>query len=69
MGSIAAPALCAQVRVKRDEIVQLSVAGAGAKEGVLPEITDEDLVPRFFSESVPIRCRLRLRSGNSCSCW
>jgi len=28
-----------EVRVKRDEIVQLSVARAGAKEGVLPEIT------------------------------
>src|ERR1700681_4109250 len=32
-----------EVQVKRDEFTQLSAARAGAKEGVLPEIADEDL--------------------------
>ena len=45
-----------EVRVKRDEFAQLSSARAGAKEGVLPEIADEDLVRAFLvirANSVP----------------
>jgi histidine ammonia-lyase len=45
-----------EVRVKRDESAQLAVARAGAKEGVLPEIADEDLVRAFLvirANSVP----------------
>src|SRR6267154_1873643 len=51
-----------EVRVKRDEIAQLSVARAGAKEGVLPEITDEDLVRAFLvirANSVPFEAAER----------
>ncbi len=33
-----------EVQVKRDEVMQLSFARAGAREGVLPEIADEDLI-------------------------
>lgn len=45
-----------EVRVKRDEFQQLSMARGGAKEGVLPEIADEDLVRAFLvirANSVP----------------
>ena len=45
-----------EVQVKRDEYVQLSNARSGAKEGVLPEIADEDLVRAFLvirANSVP----------------
>jgi histidine ammonia-lyase len=45
-----------EVQVKRDEVTQLSGARAGAKEGVLPEIADEDLVRAFLvirANSVP----------------
>jgi histidine ammonia-lyase len=45
-----------EVQVKRDEVMQLSNARAGAKEGVLPEISDEDLVRAFLvirANSVP----------------
>lgn len=45
-----------EVQVKRDEFVQLSNARTGAKEGVLPEIADEDLVRAFLvirANSVP----------------
>jgi histidine ammonia-lyase len=45
-----------EVEVKRDEHVQLSTARAGAREGVLPEIGDEDLVRAFLlirANSVP----------------
>jgi histidine ammonia-lyase len=45
-----------EVQVKRDEFERLSVARAGAKEGVLPEIADEDLVRAFLvirANSVP----------------
>lgn len=45
-----------EVQVKRDEYVQLSNARTGAKEGVLPEIADEDLVRAFLvirANSVP----------------
>jgi histidine ammonia-lyase len=45
-----------EVQVKRDEFVQLSNARSGAKEGVLPEISDEDLVRAFLvirANSVP----------------
>jgi histidine ammonia-lyase len=45
-----------EVEVKRDEHVQLSTARAGAREGVLPEIEDEDLVRAFLlirANSVP----------------
>src|SRR6266404_4040805 len=51
-----------EVRVKRDEVAQLSVARAGAKEGVLPEITDEDLVRAFLvirANSVPFEAAER----------
>jgi len=45
-----------EVQMKRDEFVQLSNARRGAKEGVLPEIADEDLVRAFLvirANSVP----------------
>jgi histidine ammonia-lyase len=45
-----------EVAVKRDEFVQLSNARSGAKEGVLPEVADEDLVRAFLvirANSVP----------------
>jgi len=45
-----------EVQVKRDEFVQLSNARSGAKEGVLPEVADEDLVRAFLvirANSVP----------------
>jgi histidine ammonia-lyase len=45
-----------EVAVKRDEFEQLSAARAGAKEGVLPEIADEDVVRAFLvirANSVP----------------
>jgi histidine ammonia-lyase len=45
-----------EVQVKRDEFVQLSNARTGAKEGVLPEVADEDLVRAFLvirANSVP----------------
>lgn len=45
-----------EVQVKRDEFAQLEGARAGAKEGVLPEIADEDLVRAFLvirANSVP----------------
>jgi histidine ammonia-lyase len=45
-----------EVAVKRDEFVQLANARAGAKEGVLPEVADEDLVRAFLvirANSVP----------------
>jgi histidine ammonia-lyase len=45
-----------EVQVKRDEFAQLAGARAGAKEGVLPEIADEDLVRAFLvirANSVP----------------
>jgi len=46
-----------EVAVKRDEFVQLSTARSGAKEGVLPEVADEDLVRAFLvirANSVPL---------------
>jgi len=45
-----------EVAVKRDEAMQLANARAGAKEGVLPEIAQEDLVRAFLvirANSVP----------------
>ena len=45
-----------EIQVKRDEFTQLASARAGAKEGVLPEIADEDLVRAFLvirANSVP----------------
>jgi histidine ammonia-lyase len=45
-----------EVQVKRDEFVQLANARTGAKEGVLPEIAEEDLVRAFLiirANSVP----------------
>src|SRR5207244_11197868 len=45
-----------EVQVKRDEVMQLSFARAGAREGVLPEIADEDLIRAFLvirANSVP----------------
>jgi histidine ammonia-lyase len=45
-----------EVQMKRDEFVQLSNARRGAREGVLPEIADEDLVRAFLvirANSVP----------------
>jgi histidine ammonia-lyase len=45
-----------EVRTKRDEAEGLASARAGAKEGVLPEIPDEDLVRAFLvirANSVP----------------
>jgi histidine ammonia-lyase len=45
-----------EVAVKRDEFMQLSIARSGAKEGVLPEVADEDLVRAFLvirANSVP----------------
>jgi histidine ammonia-lyase len=45
-----------ETQVKRDEFTQLASARAGAKEGVLPEIADEDLVRAFLvirANSVP----------------
>src|ERR1700744_1773433 len=45
-----------EVAVKRDEEMQLSMARSGAKEGVLPEVADEDLVRAFLvirANSVP----------------
>ncbi len=45
-----------EVQVKRDEFAQLTGARAGAREGVLPEIADEDLVRAFLvirANSVP----------------
>lgn len=45
-----------EIQVKRDEFTQLAAARAGAKEGVLPEIADEDLVRAFLvirANSVP----------------
>src|SRR5580693_3620410 len=45
-----------EVHLKHDENETLSAARAGAKEGVLPEITDEDLVRAFLvirANSVP----------------
>jgi histidine ammonia-lyase len=45
-----------EVRMKRDEAEGLASARAGAKEGVLPEIPDEDLVRAFLvirANSVP----------------
>jgi len=45
-----------EVAVKRDEFTQLSMAREGAKEGVLPEVADEDLVRAFLvirANSVP----------------
>jgi histidine ammonia-lyase len=45
-----------EVQVKRDEVMQLSNARNGAKEGVLPEVADEDLVRAFLvirANSVP----------------
>ena len=45
-----------EVQLKRDESTQLATARAGAKEGVLPEIEDEDLVRAFLvirANSVP----------------
>jgi histidine ammonia-lyase len=50
------PGALREVAVKRDEAAQLSIARAGAKEGVLPEIADEDLVRAFLvirANSVP----------------
>ena len=45
-----------EVQVKRDQFVQLTIARGGAKEGVLPEIADEDLIRAFLvirANSVP----------------
>jgi histidine ammonia-lyase len=45
-----------EVQVKRDEFAQLANARSGAKEGVLPELEDEDLVRAFLvirANSVP----------------
>jgi histidine ammonia-lyase len=45
-----------EIQVKRDEFTQLASARGGAKEGVLPEIADEDLVRAFLvirANSVP----------------
>ena len=45
-----------EVHVKGEEFAQLSIARAGAKEGVLPEIADEDVVRAFLvirANSVP----------------
>lgn len=45
-----------EVQVKRDEAMQLSFARNGAREGVLPEIADEDLIRAFLvirANSVP----------------
>jgi histidine ammonia-lyase len=45
-----------EVQVKRDEATQLASARDGAKEGVLPEIADEDLVRAFLvirANSIP----------------
>jgi len=45
-----------EIQVKRDEFTQLASARAGAKEGVLPEIAEEDLVRAFLvirANSVP----------------
>src|SRR5882724_10174467 len=45
-----------ELQVKRDEVMQLSFARTGAKEGVLPEIADEDLIRAFLvirANSVP----------------
>ena len=50
------PGALREVAVKRDEFVQLSIARSGAKEGVLPEVADEDLVRAFLvirANSVP----------------
>jgi histidine ammonia-lyase len=50
------PGALREVAVKRDEFEQLSAARAGAKEGVLPEIADEDVVRAFLvirANSVP----------------
>jgi histidine ammonia-lyase len=45
-----------EVQVKRDEATQLASAREGAKEGVLPEIAEEDLVRAFLvirANSIP----------------
>jgi histidine ammonia-lyase len=45
-----------EVHVKGEEFAQLAIARAGAKEGVLPEIADEDVVRAFLlirANSVP----------------
>jgi histidine ammonia-lyase len=45
-----------EVKVSRNEVTDLSRARAGAKEGVLPEIADEDLIRAFLvirANSVP----------------
>src|SRR5580693_2747157 len=45
-----------EVHVKGEEFAQLSIAREGAKEGVLPEVADEDLVRAFLlirANSVP----------------
>ena len=50
------PGAMREVRMKRDEAEGLAGARAGAKEGVLPEIADEDLVRAFLvirANSVP----------------
>jgi histidine ammonia-lyase len=50
------PGALREVAVKRDEFAQLSMARSGAKEGVLPEVADEDLVRAFLvirANSVP----------------
>jgi histidine ammonia-lyase len=50
------PGALREVAVKRDEFAQLSMARSGAKEGVLPEVADEDLVRAFLvirASSVP----------------